>query len=520
MARRRRASATGRSAPDHDARGGRGDWRDCVQRPRRRRVRRPVPPPGRGGRGARGAALHGEAVGISRRLDPPGRHRPGRDRPDRRTRRNDAATACPRPAGHRSAAGAQHRGGGAPPHRPGRVRAAARAQRYRRARVRRVRGRRSGPTAAPLSARRRRIHPDAADACDGGHRTDQRAARDRRAARRFRLGDRHPHHGLHPDRAHRGSAGHRGDRGVDGVRQRPPLLRLLRPLHPARGDAHQSGRPRGDPRRRPHVGAVRPVPRPAARVPVRGERLRRAGRLARERRRQHRVLAVERQFVGHAGQRRIETGRQRHEQLGTVRHPRRPVVERALRHGRPDRCRRLDRRDADPVQEPALSVARRRTGPPLGLPDHPHHPRQVGGAVVVADLAGRGRPAHAVRGAGRPVGSVPEPQPGIPSGADRLPARIAGHRDRRVRRRRSRRRAGVRGQVRPHPQPDRRLHPVSRLLPDRIGPAADRDQSALPALLPGAASVLSGGTGDLSDGDAADPGSTPARSPNPTSAGS
>ena len=242
----------------------------------------------------------------------------------------------------------------------------------------------------------------------------------------------------------------------------------------------------------------------------------------RERRRQHRVLAVERQLVGHAGRRRIESGRQRqrHEQLGTVRHPRRPVLGRAVRHRRPGRRGRLDGRDADPVQEPALSVAGGRTGSPLGLPDHPHHPRQVGGAVVVADLAGRGRPAHAVRRGRRPVRSVPEPQPGVPAGADRLPVRRPRHEHRRLRQRRPERRAGARRQVRHHAQPDRRHHLQPRLLPDRVGPPRRSKR-----ISGSSSSTRSSGRSSSKDRRSSrprrrSPWSTRARSPTPASAAS
>ena len=296
---------------------------------------------------------------------------------------------------------------------------------------------------------------------------------------------------------------------MDGLRQRPSLLRLLRPLHAPRDHAHQPGRPRGDPRRRSHVDPVRPVPRPAARVPARGERLRCAGRLARERRRQHRVLAVERQLVGQSGQRSAAQRRQRHEQLGAVRHPRRRLVERAVRHRRPGRRGRLDGRDADSVQEPAVSVAGLGAAAPLGLPDHPDHPRQVGGAVVVADLARCGRSAHAVRHARWSVRPVAEPQPGAPARGDRVQARLARHRHRRVHHRRSHRRAGIRRQVRAHAQPDGGRHLQPRLLADRVGPAADRDESAVRAVLSRAAPVLPRRAGDLPDRDPADPGPHP-----------
>ena len=82
------------------------------------------------------------------------------------------------------------------------------------------------------------------------------------------------------------------DRGVDRLRPRPPLPRLLRALLRPRHHPGEPGGARPVDGRRPYGGAVRPVPRSAASLPVLGERLRRAGRLDRQRRRGARRAAA------------------------------------------------------------------------------------------------------------------------------------------------------------------------------------------------------------------------------------
>ena len=252
-------------------------------------------------------------------------------------------------------------------------------------------GRRPGGgfAAAPLARKRVTVGPRRA------------ASRPRRPARRRGMGDGDVRQRLRPGRTGGGRPRERGDRGLDGVRPRPPLLRVPRPLHRSGDDPGQPGRPGRDRRRRPHVGPVRSVPRPAAGVPVQRERVRRPERRARQRRRQPR--RVPRPVAGIAIERRqprraiIGRRRQRAEQLGAVRHPRGPFVERALRNARTDGRGRLDGGDGHPVQEPPLSGARGRGRAALGLPDHARDPREVRGAVVVADLARGGGAVDAVR---------------------------------------------------------------------------------------------------------------------------
>ena len=299
MADRRYPAAGGRRPARHHAYRGRRDRRGRVRHPYRRRGVRSLRRPGRGRRGAGGPAL-----GCSRR-GPRGGQEPV-DRPCGQVRTGSAggpagAGGPERPGRVRRRRGSSLRGrdaalGAGADALGARTRTRRAPDRNRAARQRRP-GLRLGPRRRARSAPRRRppppanrrgrrgVRPDPAGSAHRGHRADEQPARDRRPPRRLGVGDRRPPHELRPDRTHRGCAGHGGDRGVDGVRQRPSLLRLLRPLHAARDHAHQPGRPRGDTRRRPHVDPLRPVPRPAARLPVRGERLRGAGRLARERRR-------------------------------------------------------------------------------------------------------------------------------------------------------------------------------------------------------------------------------------------
>ena len=65
------------------------------------------------------------------------------------------------------------------------------------------------------------------------------------------------------------------------------------------------------------------------------------------------------------------------------------VMGRAVRLGGTIGRRRLDRGDGDSVQEPALSLARRGRGAPLGLSDRAHHRQQGRERRLGADLAKR-----------------------------------------------------------------------------------------------------------------------------------
>ena len=204
---------------------------------------------------------------------------------------------------------------------------------------------------------------------------------------------------------------------------RPPLPRLLRALL---GPRHHPGEPGGArpvDGRRPDGGPVRPVPRPAARLPVLGERVRRAGRLDRQRRRE-RVAQPQPASGGRAADRAAEGGggggggggrRGRRQLPGRVRHPGRPFLGRAVRGRRGPRRGRLDGRDGHPLQEPPLPGAGRRPAAPLGPPDQPQHPREVRVARLVARLARHRRPAHPDGDPGGADGPVDEPQPGVPA---------------------------------------------------------------------------------------------------------
>ena len=156
---------------------------------------------------------------------------------------------------------------------------------------------------------------------------------------------------------------------------------------------------------------------------------------------------------------------------------------------------RLDRGAGDPVQEPALPVCRGGRDAPLGIPGLAGDSGEGRDRRLVAGLPGYRAVSRPDGGDRRAVRPVDQPQPGDPADGHRVPSRRARCR-RRLRRRRHRR-GRAQPEVRHLVGPDRRLHRQSRLLADRIGPAADRRQPALSALLSRAAAVLPGGAGDL-----------------------
>ena len=309
------------------------------------------------------------------------------------------------------------------------------------ARVRRVPGYRAGDRADP-------VHPRRASTRRGG--VDLRAATHRRTSRRHGLVVPHADHRLRADQPGGGRPRHGADGGLDRLRPRPPLRRLPRPLLRPRHHPGDAGGARPGKGRRPHGGAVRPVPRSATRLPVLRERLRRAERRDRERRRggvaepQPR-RAVERR-IGRRRRRERRAERRERERRGLarpglhggIRHPRRPLLGRAVRSRRAPRRGRVDGGDGHPVQEPALSVAVREPDAPLGLPDQPQHPGEVRVAGLVPRLHRRRGPADADGGPRRPAGPVEEPEPRVPAdlhgpagrlvrpGLGRLPERRSG----------------------------------------------------------------------------------------------
>ena len=87
------------------------------------------------------------------------------------------------------------------------------------------------------------------------------------------------------------------------------------------------------------------------------------------------------------------------------------VMGRAIRLGRTIGRRRLDRGDGDSVQEPALSLARRGRGAPLGLSDRAHHRQQERERRLGADLPKRDGHTASDGCARRHDRPVDEPQP-------------------------------------------------------------------------------------------------------------
>ena len=176
---------------------------------------------------------------------------------------------------------------------------------------------------------------------------------------------------------------------------------------------------------------------------------------------------------------------------------RRRLLGRAVRLGGRAGRRRLCRRAGDPLQEPPLSAPRGGGAAPLGAADRAHHRRARRGGRLVTHLARHRRfPAPDGR-AGGDDGPVAQPQPGAAADLHDDPLRFARSRDRPVPGPGPVSRGGPQPEVRGHVQPHRGRHVQSRLLAGRVGPAADRGQPALRALLPGAAPVLPGGRRDL-----------------------
>ena len=161
--------------------------------------------------------------------------------------------------------------------------------------------------------------------------------------------------------------------------------------------------------------------------------------------------------------------------------------------------RRLDARDGDSVQDPALP---RRAAPPLGHPDPALHPAQerVGLPDPHPRLGRRRqRPDRHLPGLGRGHPRGPRAPAGEPQPRGQA-LRHRGHHHRPHRRpgveQRGGRQRGHRRQVRHHAEPDRRLHLEHRLRAGRGGRAPGQPDP-LPAVLPREARVLPGGTGHL-----------------------
>ena len=498
----RRIPAAGGTAAHHGAAGGGGQRRGRPVGAPRRRSRRDL-----------------RAAGSHRRRADRG-HRPaGR-------RAAPAGDGTPRPACGASAAGLRRRDHPAPSGRPGPGRAhdrragACAAERGRTAERRRSRWRRLACACRVRRLTRRRSHSrrrDPGRASERGAGADERPAEHRRPSRRRRLAPGHAHHRVRPAAAARRRAGHRGDRSLHRLRHAEPLLRRARPLLRSGARPREPVGPGSDLQRRHDHPLLRPVPRSAARLRVLGQRLRgperRHPRLERAGGRDGRRRAAQQRRRRPARRRRRVRGRRapgRDERVAGRRTRRRAGRRHLL--GRPFRVQRhpgrgrLDGRDGDSVQEPALSVTGPRRAPSLGLSGRTYDPEQERDRRLGADLPRRRRLPAADGPARRADRPVDEPQPGDPAHAHRHPVRVARHRHRRLRGRRPRPRGRLERQVRRDPQPDVRLHLQPRLLADRVRHPADRGQPAVPALLPGAAAVLPGGPGDLPGAGSGQPG--------------
>ena len=170
---------------------------------------------------------------------------------------------------------------------------------------------------------------------------------------------------------------------------------------------------------------------------------------------------------------------------------------RAVLQCRPPRRGRMGRRAGDPLQEPAISGASARRGPPVGLPDPARHRKQERERRVVPGLPQHHGLSHSDGHPRRAGGIVDEPEPGAPAdlhGHSRWGHR---HKQRPIRAHRRRAAGGPEREVRRHLEPDLGFRGEPRLLADRIRRRANRGQPAVSAVLLGAAAVLSRRTGNL-----------------------
>ena len=321
--------------------------------------------------------------------------------------------------------------------------------------------------AGPRTGRRRRRRDlqRAAEPARRRHSAPRRAGHDRRPARRAGLARRGAPHGLLAVRPV-------GRPSRRGRHDRPGLVlahgHLLR--HPSAGGARHGARdarrPRPDRRRRQRADLPGHLQRRAAGVPVRGQPARRAGR-----RRARRDGRAERARVQRAGERARGGGSE-------------PGL-RVRVEGAAHRFR-LRGRDPDPLQEPALPVARPAGLEPARDPRRAEHRArgQLGaGAAQRGVVPGAGRAAAGPHGPASRPGAGPEPGR---HGQGRRRSRGLGGLA--VRREPS----GVRRQraLGPHEQPHAQRHGQPRLLAGRVRRGAVPVRPAAGALLPREAAVL------------------------------